>query len=710
MANLWLAQIGETVTGSTAKISIIIVNYNVKDYLANCISSLMSSAVDADVQIIVIDNDSFDGSVEMLKHEFPQVDIIAHQENVGFGKAVNAGIDRSKGDYILVLNPDTIVQENTLATLLNRMADRRDVGICGPKILNADGTLQLSCKRSFPTPWVAFPKLLGLSALFPGSKWAGRYNLTYLDPDEEHSVDAVSGSCMFIRRKVIDEIGLFDERFFMFGEDLDLCFRAMEADWEIKYVPATQIVHYKGESVKVAPFDSIQWFYQAMSLFVDKHFSKTSSLITRWGLRTGIFFRKVSSVLSSSLSQLIPVALDVAAVITGFLIAIPLRFGDLTPFSESYLPPLGVYIVLWLIVGSVFQLYSRFVLSYNRAMLSSMLGFLFSVAFTYFFIQFAFSRVVLLIASLVITFLIPGWRLLAHVLKSRGFFRTLHVSHSPIFSRPVLIVGAGREGRRIAKNIGHRLDTGIYVVGFTDNDYSRFSDSLEESENENTKWPPFLGMLGSIEDIVSANRIRELIFSSGGLTNEEMLSVMDGTKDLRLTYRIVPRDRDILLSKASVEDVSDFPFVNIEYSLYHRLNMFSKRAFDTVVSILSILMFSPVLLFLRLRFREWKKVNFWGVDGTTFSGLVTPARGRFLRELPLLFNILSGNMSFVGISLIPVSIDDEKLMCKPGLTGLDRIKKLSVDSEERSVFEHYYVQHQSIAFDLEIMIRTLFAF
>ena len=696
-------------TESNAIISVIIVNYNVKDYLANCISSLLESAVESEVEIIVIDNNSFDGSVEMLNNEFSQVQVVAHRENVGFGKAVNAGIDRARGDYVLVLNPDTIVQEDTLATLLKQMTERKNVAICGPKILNADGTLQLSCKRSFPTPWVAFPKLLGLSALFPGSKWAGRYNLTYLDPDEEYSVEAISGSCMFIRRELIDEIGVFDERFFMFGEDLDLCFRAMEAGWEIRYVPDTQIVHYKGESVKVAPFDSIHWFYRAMSLFVDKHFSKTSSLITRWGLRTGIFFRKFSSVLSSSLAQLIPAVLDVSSVITGFLIAIPLRFGDLTPLYEGYLLPLGVYIVLWLIVGSVFQLYSRFVLSYNRAILSSMLGFLFSVAFTYFFIQFAFSRVVLLIASLVITFLIPGWRLLSHVLKSRGFFRTLKVSHSPIFSRPALIVGAGSEGRRIARNIGRRLDTGIYVVGFTDNDYSRFAESMEESDNENTKCPPFLGMLESIENIVSTNRIRELIFSSDGLTNEEMLSVMDGTKDLRLTYRIVPKDRDILLGKASVEDVSNFPFVNIEYSLYHRLNMISKRAFDTVVSVFAIVVFSPILLFLRLRFHEWKKVDFWGVDGTTFSGLVTPAKSRTLRELPLLFNILSGSMSFVGISLLPVSSDFVKLMCKPGLTGLDRIKKLRVDSEERSIFEHYYMQNQSMAFDLEIMIRTLFA-
>lgn len=706
-----MARIADNSASRERTISVIIVNYNVREYLANCLASLRASQVQGTVEIIVVDNNSFDGSIDMVQSEFPEVRIVNNTANLGFAKAVNRGFENCSGQYVLILNPDTIVQEDSLAVLTAYMDEHPEVAISGPKILNADGTLQLSCKRSFPAPGIALPKILGFSKLFPRSPWAGRYNLTYLDPDLIHKVDAISGSCMFIRRKTFEEIGLFDEKFFMFGEDLDFCYRAIKAGGEVHYVPITQIVHYKGESVKVAPFDSLKWFHEAMNLFVDKHFSKTASFLTRMALRIGIFLRHFSTFVSSSMAQFIPVVLDVAVVFVSFLVAIPIRFGSYAPLFDAYLPVLAIYSVFWVLIGAAFQLYSRFVLSYNRAMLSSIVAFLFVVAFTYFFKQIAYSRAVLLVASALVTLMIPGWRLLAHIFKSRGFFRSLHVGQSPIFSKSVVIIGSGKEGQRIARNIGRRLDTGIYIVGFSDTEYEAYSTEGNSSESgmKNEPIPPFLGTLDTIRDIVVSHCIRELIFTSDRLSNESILDAMDATKDLRLTYRIVPKNRDILLGKASVEDVSDFPFVNIEYALYHRLNTISKRIFDAAVAALLLVILSPVLLLLLIRFPRWEKETFWGPDGSEFNGWIVPGKNRFLRELPLVVAILRGDMSFVGSSLIPVSQGVARLMCKPGLTGLDRIKKLNVDSEEREVFEHYYVQHQSMAFDLEILIRTLFA-
>ncbi|MFQ6617039.1 MAG: hypothetical protein ACE5HZ_09835, partial [Fidelibacterota bacterium] len=475
-----------------------------------------------------------------------------------------------------------------------------------------------------------------MSALFPRSRWTGRYNLTYLDPDRIHPVDAISGSCMFIRGEVFGSVGSFDERFFMFGEDLDFCYRTQKSGLEVHYVPLTQIIHYKGESVKLAPFDSLRWFHDAMNLFVDKHFSRTTSLVTRWGLRTGIFVRRTSAFISSSLVQFVPIALDVTMVLAAFLMAIPMRFGTLEPLTEAYLPILGVYLVVWLTTGVVFQLYSRFVLSYDRAMLSSFLGFLISVAFTYFFKQFAFSRAVLLGASVLITLGIPGWRLLAHILRSRGLLRNIHLGQSPMFSRPAVIVGAGEEGIRIARSIGRRLDTGIYVVGFSDSSYERVASpgNLDEIPEKDPGLPPFLGPVDALRDVVNSHGVRELIFTSDRLSNEDILTVMDATKDLGLTYRIVPKDRDILLGKASVEDISDFPFVNIEYSLYHRLNLWSKRAFDLIMAFLLLVVMAPALFVLMLRFPRWERVRFWGPEGTKFRARLAPSRRRFFRELP----------------------------------------------------------------------------
>ena len=301
-------------------ISIIIVNYNVKDYLANCLQSIRDSKYDGNIDIIVIDNDSYDGSSSMIRDRFPFVRLIENSENLGFAKGVNIGLKEKLGDYILILNPDTVIEERTLSVLKNYMEKNLEVGICGPKILNADGSLQLACKRSFPTPWVALPKILGLSKIFPNGKWTGKYNLTYLDSDERHSVEAISGSFMFMRNAVLGDVGKLDETFFMFGEDLDYCYRTIQAGFEIHYVPETQIIHYKGESVKSTPHDSVGWFYQAMNLFVNKHFSKTASIVTNTVLKIGISVRKASSFCISSVVPLLPVLLDLFMVSLAFLI------------------------------------------------------------------------------------------------------------------------------------------------------------------------------------------------------------------------------------------------------------------------------------------------------------------------------------------------------------------------------------------------------
>ena len=686
-------------------VSIIIVNYNVKDYLANCLNSIQNSNYGGHVEIIVIDNSSYDGSAAMVRERFPAVRLIENDSNKGFANGVNSGLKAATGDFILLLNPDTVIEEKTISVLTDYMNSHSEVGICGPKILNADGSLQLACKRSFPMPWVALPKLLGLSRLFPRGKWTGRYNLTYLDPDQHHSVEAVSGSFMILRREVLEAVGELDERFFMFGEDLDYCYRTIQAGYEIHYVPDTQIIHYKGESVKSAPYDSVGWFYDAMDLFVNKHFSKTASLLTRTALKTGITVRKISTLLSSFLAQVLPVILDVCMVGLAFMIAIPARFGSLSPAIDAYFPVVATYAVFWVAVGGLFQVYSRFVLAYNRAMLSSILGFLLSVAFTYFFKQIAYSRAVLLGASLLITLFIPGWRLVAHIIKSRGFLRKVTVGHSPIFSRPAVIVGAGDEGLRIAHRISRRPDTGIYIVGFVDPRPQEIS-TLRSGEGTTAS---MVGSTDDLDSIVKAHGIRELIFTSDRLDNESIVAMMDKTKHLRLTYRVVPRERDILLGKASVEDVSDFPFVSIEYTLYHRLNVVSKRIFDVVFSGIILALFSPFFLVLLLRYTQWEKTEFWGREGSRFTAWMTPARNRFFRELPLLLKILSGEMSFVGSALIPTTVGGTHLICKPGFTGLDRIRKLHVDSDERAVYDHYYVQHQSMAFDVEILIRSVFA-
>src|SRR5208283_1624252 len=206
-------------------VSIIIVNYNVRDFLNNALVSVFRALEGMNGEVFVVDNASDDGSSDLVRQSFPKVRLIANNTNVGFAKANNQALAMSSGKYLMLLNPDTVVQEDTFRTLINFFEANGDVGMAGCKILNPDGTLQLACRRSFPAPWVAFTKVSGLSSVFGSTKLFGKYNLTYLNPDESYEVDAISGSCMMIRREVFDTVGGLDESFFMYGEDLDWCYR-----------------------------------------------------------------------------------------------------------------------------------------------------------------------------------------------------------------------------------------------------------------------------------------------------------------------------------------------------------------------------------------------------------------------------------------------------------------------------------------------------
>ncbi len=678
-------------------VSVLIVSYNVKQYLGQALEALGKMQVPGALEVIVVDNNSYDGSVEYIESNYPDVQVIANHDNRGFGKAINQGAQIASGNFFFILNPDTIVQENTVSVFVDYMTQHPEVGLIGPKILNADGSLQLACKRSFPSLKVAIPKLLGLNRIFPRASWANRYNLTYLDPDQVHAVDAISGSAMFIRAELFRELDGFDERFFMFGEDLDLCYRVGQAGYQTHYVPATQIIHYHGESVKSAPYDSINAFYNAMILFVEKHFSVSQSLLMRISIRIGIIFRKSLALASSKRTQVFSIFLDMLAVTTAFIIAIMIKFHDFEPIvlSRGLVPT--IYVVAWILVGTVFQLYSRYILSYSRAILASLTGFLFAVAFTFFFKQYAFSRFVILAATLMVVVMLPGWRMVINYLISRGWFRPVKGRQNLLFMRNTIIIGADEEGQRIARKLLKRFDTGLEVIGFCDNGY----------DNASPLPIPFLGLITDLRDIVTTRNIREVIFSTANFTNEEILRIMEATRDMNLTYRMVPQKQDILLGKALVEEIGDFSFINIEYPLFRKLHVFTKRLFDISSGAILWLLSLPVAGIYSLAGKR-KKVEYWGPDGTKFGACILGSDNRFVRGIPLLGKVLSGRMSIVGSPLVETSSPDPSIIFRPGLASLDRIRKTRYTAEDQRLLDHYYVQHQTFTLDLEIIIKSVF--
>jgi len=254
--------------------SIVIVNWKTPKLLAAALRSLLADSAAAGFEIWVVDNDSGDGSVEMLRRDFPSVITIANAENVGFGRACNQVIPQCTGDYVILVNPDTVSGPDAVGKMVAFMDANAQCGAVGPKVLNPDGSLQLSCRRSFPDLWASFFRLSYLSFLFPKHPLVARYNVTYADPDEEIEVDALSGAFMLVRKSVIDKIGLLDEDIFMFGEDIDWCWRVKQAGWQVRYLPSAVVHHYHGASSRFRRIGSTINLHKGMEVFYRKHMAK----------------------------------------------------------------------------------------------------------------------------------------------------------------------------------------------------------------------------------------------------------------------------------------------------------------------------------------------------------------------------------------------------------------------------------------------------
>ena len=261
------------------KLSVIIVNYKVKHYLEQCLRSVAEASRGIAVEVIVVDNASGDGSVEYLRERFPDVTIIASEENLGFARANNLAIRNSHGQYVLLLNPDTIVAEETFSDFISFMDSTPDAGGCGAYMLHTDGSFAPESRRGLPTPFVAFCKMSGLASLLPKSRTFGRYYMRYLNENEVNRIEIMSGAFMFLRRDALDKAGLLDEDFFMYGEDIDLSYRILKAGYNNYFLPS-RILHYKGESTVKSSYRYVHTFYRAMELFFNKHYAHYSILLS----------------------------------------------------------------------------------------------------------------------------------------------------------------------------------------------------------------------------------------------------------------------------------------------------------------------------------------------------------------------------------------------------------------------------------------------
>lgn len=280
-------------------LSILIVNYNTCQLTTDCLRSVYASETVYEYEVIVIDNHSSDGSLESIREEFPHVTLIANTENTGFAKANNQGMAAAKGRYVLLLNSDTVVQKDTLQTMIAFMDEHPKVGASGCKVVLPDGSLDKACKRGFPTPSASFYYAFGFSKLFPDKPKFNQYQLGHLDPDQEYPVDCLVGAFMLVRRETIEQIGGLDETFFMYGEDIDWCYRIKQAGWDIHYYPKTRIVHYKGGSARRRPVRIIYEFHRAMIVFHRKHYRKRYNILINYFIYLGVCFLFFISIIKN---------------------------------------------------------------------------------------------------------------------------------------------------------------------------------------------------------------------------------------------------------------------------------------------------------------------------------------------------------------------------------------------------------------------------
>src|SRR5665213_1249328 len=531
-------------------LSIIIVSYNVKDFLRGAIASvrrsLAASALEG--EIIVVDNDSTDGSAAMLRAEFPEVQLHALKENLGFGRANNLALRSAKGEYMLLLNPDTILGEETLRTMVDFMRAHREAGLAGCKLLNGDGTFQLSCRRGFPTPWASFTKLFGLAGLFPNSKLFARYNLTYLPVDATYEVDALGGAFMMLSRRAYEATNAFDESFFMYGEDLDLCYRAKQAGFKIFYVHSTATVHFKGESTRRSALNEVNVFYEAMHVFVKKHYR--ASFVFSLLLRFGIFIRTVIALVRKYRGSIALILLDYFVIGLSVLLSSRILFGVWLglphwDYPSALIVPPAIAVVL-LAILKAYQPGSR---SRIRPVVIAVPAILIGLSsLTYFFKEFPASRSFVVVVTMMTGLLLLLDRAALDVLQRLR--AGLGTSANPQLRR-TLIIGTGQEALRIARLL-QRMEflRRCEVVGLIDR-------SLERLNAEVGGRLRILGDTNMVAKVVRDYRIAEVIFTSDAVPYTEVLAIMQRTSEenpaMRVNFSMVPAASEVLLGKQNIE-------------------------------------------------------------------------------------------------------------------------------------------------------------
>ena len=644
------------------KLSIIIVNYNVAHFLEQALLSVYKALKNVEAEVFVVDNNSVDHSLEMLAAKFPQVKVIANKENVGFARANNQAIRQSSGEYVLLLNPDTVVEEDTFEKCLAFMDATPDAGGLGVKMVNGQGEFLPESKRGIPFPAVAFYKLFGLSKLFPNSKKFGSYHLTYLDNDQIHSVEVLSGAFMLMRKKVLDEVGLLDEDYFMYGEDIDLSYRILKGGYKNYYFPETRIIHYKGESTKKGSLNYVHVFYKAMQIFAEKHFSKSNAKLFNTLINCAIWFRASLAAMKRIISRLLLPLADAVVIYVGLFFLAKYWAGTILAArggsypSQYYYLVLPAYILVWILSMLVCKGYAKSAKpsSVNKGIVLGTVAILLVYALLPETLR--FSRAVLLLGTMWTLISVNLLHSLARRLPRKG--REVAVDGS----RRVAVVGSVEEAERVF-SIVRMMGTPCHFWGII---------TLDESPTNN---PRVIGNLPQIGDLVTLYRINEVIFCSRDLSSEQIIGQMCALQSAQVEFKIAPEGSVAVIGSSSIFSSEDAYTLQV-HAITQRESRVRKRCFDIIAALLLLLLLPLDIWFVR-------------------------RKGGFVRNL---FSVLSGRKSWVGFGC--PRTDGVLAQLRPGvLTPVDNFRNNDFSDEMLALADQLYARDYTVKNDIVTVWR-----
>ncbi|MFT7611538.1 MAG: GT2 family glycosyltransferase [Parvicellaceae bacterium] len=641
------------------KLSVIIVNYNVEYFLEQCINAAQKALLKTSGEIIVVDNNSIDRSVEMVQQKFPEILLIANKENTGFSMANNQAMRIAKGEYVLLLNPDTVVEEDTFFKCVEFMDQHPDAGGLGVKMIDGMGRFLPESKRGLPTPWVAFYKIFGLSTIFNKSKKFGKYHLSYLDMDETHEVEILSGAYMMMRKSALDKVGLLDEDFFMYGEDIDLSYRIIKGGYKNYYFHDTRIIHYKGESTKKSSVNYVFVFYRAMIIFAKKHFSEKNANWFSFLINIAIYLRAGLAMTSRFIRKSVVPFIDLILITLALHIVVD-QYQLLKPNIYEWaiikwaVPSYGITWLLWTFLFGGYDKPLKFI-NIFKGVVAGTACILVVYALLPKSVQ--FSRMIILLGtvSTLVSYLLM--RTIYHFLKLDGY--SFQKSANTRFA----IVGEQEEVDRVTnllKQITSNIDELSYV----------YPDATSKPNG-------YTGNLSQINQIIHINDIDEVIFCAKDLTSRKIIELMSTLDIKNLEYKIAQPESLYLIGSNSIDTSGDLYMIDIN-SVNLPKNRRAKRMFDFGISLLFLI---------SLPFSVWLVKN----------------KGGFILNI---LRTLVGIRTWVGYSPEMKEIKLNLPKIKKGVVSPGSIFKGDLPEDKLEKINLIYAKDYRVSTDLKIVAKS----